>query len=91
MTKRVAPYTHRCWPHLRLMVLRRDGWVCQVRRPGCQTTATHCDHIVPWELDPTTGGAWFDPDNLRAACAFCNVSRKRRSRQAITNEPSRAW
>jgi 5-methylcytosine-specific restriction endonuclease McrA len=77
---RHAPYAHRCWPRLRLMILRRDGWVCQIKLPGCRTVASHCDHIIPWEEDGT-GGPWFDPNNLRAACAFCNISRKRRGKQ----------
>jgi 5-methylcytosine-specific restriction endonuclease McrA len=37
---------------------------------GCGTPATTVDHVVPLAL----GGAMYDPDNLRAACAAHNAS-----------------
>lgn len=54
---------------IRAIVLQRDGHRCQLRLPGCTTIATTVDHI----RDRTTAGD--GPDNLRAACAPCNMAR----------------
>ena len=35
------------WPRLRLEVLNRDGWRCQVRGERCQGVASVVDYIVP--------------------------------------------
>ncbi len=59
------------WRRLRLVVLERDGWKCRIRAPGCTTTATEVDHIIPH----SAGGPPYDPANLRASCAYCNRSR----------------
>ena len=59
------------WKRLRLFVLDRDRWVCQVREHGCKHDATAVDHI-----DATIeGGAFWDPANLRATCKHCNSIR----------------
>lgn len=58
------------WKTIRKRVLERDGHTCQVRLPGCTTTATTVDHIVP----VSWGGDWYALDNLRAACAGCNAA-----------------
>ena len=71
---------------VRPAVLARDGHRCQIGGPGCGGTATQVDHTVPWRV----GGAWFDMDNLRAACGTCNSRRAfRRSMQTV--RPSREW
>ncbi len=55
---------------LRRACLERDGYRCQIRKPGiCTTIATTADHIV----DRAVAGDGLD--NLRAACAACNYSR----------------
>lgn len=59
------------WRRVRLTVLERDGYLCQLRLPGCTVTATTVDHLV----SRARGGAALDPNNLRAACTPCN-SRK---------------
>ncbi len=64
------------WRRVRLQILERDGWLCQIRSKGCTTKATQVDHIVPWRL----GGAWYDPSNLRGACANCNKARANKDR-----------
>jgi hypothetical protein len=45
----------------------RDGWRCQVPEGEtiCGAPARELDHIRPL----SRGGAWFDPSNLRMACA----------------------
>jgi len=53
---------------LRLCVLDRDGWACQIRSPICTQRATCVDHIV----DRADGGPVIDPANMRAACRQCN-------------------
>ena len=89
------------WPKVRLAVLERDGWVCQIRNPAlCTKAATQVDHIV----SPLDGGAWWDHGNLRASCQPCNGSRcskdrarrNRREQPAPTTDaelvpPSRSW
>jgi 5-methylcytosine-specific restriction endonuclease McrA len=49
------------------MILRRDGYACQIGGPGCTGTATEVDHI-----HPKNWGGRATPDNLRAACRHCN-------------------
>jgi hypothetical protein len=68
----MAWYTsdHR-WRVVRLVILERDGYVCQVRGPHCSVAATEVDHIVP----VADGGLVFDPQNLRASCRNCNTGR----------------
>lgn len=70
-TKRKRPYQTAAWKRVRLVVLERDQWICQVRRPGCTKQAIDCDHIESWQQ----GGSWYDPTNLRASCSHCNNSR----------------
>jgi 5-methylcytosine-specific restriction protein A len=62
------------WRRVRLVVLERDGGLCQIRGPTCKVAADQADHIVR----PEDGGAWFDEANLRAACAPCNLGRRPR-------------
>jgi 5-methylcytosine-specific restriction endonuclease McrA len=59
------------WRMLRVAVLDRDLWLCQIRGPGCTHGATEVDHIVA----RADGGAVLDPANCRAACAWCNRAR----------------
>lgn len=58
------------WSKVRLVVLERDGWHCQIGGPRCLGVATEVDHIVPVE----DGGHRLDPANLRAACRPCNAA-----------------
>ena len=71
------------WKKIRLEILQRDDYRCQIKRPGCTGIADEVDHITPVSL----GGAWYDHDNLRASCARCNNMRNIK-RKAI---PSRLW
>lgn len=73
------PYAGK-WPKVRLKVLERDGWLCQIRGPGCTVKATCVDHIV----EVLSGGSWWDESNLRAACVTCNNRR-------IGQHGSRRW
>jgi 5-methylcytosine-specific restriction enzyme A len=53
---------------LRLAVLDRDRWLCQIGGPRCTKAATEVDHIVA----RADGGPVWDTTNLRAACRACN-------------------
>jgi hypothetical protein len=68
------------WQRIRRTILERDNQLCQINGPGCTTTATQVDHIRPVH----NGGAWYDPNNLRAACATCNNKR-------ADNRPTEQW
>jgi 5-methylcytosine-specific restriction protein A len=70
------------WRKLRLRVLDRDGWLCQVRLPVCTVDATTVDHVVPL----ARGGARLDPANCRAACGPCNSSRSAGARRRPDEE-----
>lgn len=70
----------RTWRKLRMYVLDRDGFACQVPVRGgtednggqvCGAFATHVDHIVPL----SKGGPKYDDRNCRAACSRCNLGR----------------
>lgn len=58
------------WPAVRLTVLRRDGWKCQLRYDGCLTAATEVDHIHR--------GDDHRPVNLQGACARCHALKSSR-------------
>jgi 5-methylcytosine-specific restriction enzyme A len=51
------------WPQLRLAILERDRWTCQL----CGAEAADVDHIVP-----RAGGGPDDPSNLRSLCRPCH-------------------
>lgn len=80
------------WPKgLREKILKRDGHRCKIEFSGlCTVKATAVDHIVP----VVKGGAWFDPDNLRAACRTCNTALSNpqsKHHQKAAYRPSREW
>ena len=54
------------WRRLRFQVLERDGWTCRY----CGRPATHCDHV-----HPRSRGGTDAPENLVAACGWCNRSK----------------
>jgi hypothetical protein len=61
------PYDRRRWKFLRVQIGLRDSWRCQVPEGDtiCGAPARELDHIRPL----SKGGSWFDPSNLRMACA----------------------
>lgn len=67
------------WKALRLRVLARDGYQCQMRLPGCTEVATTVDHMDAASLV----GPGLPPDSrCRAACLHCNSADGAR----LTNE-----
>jgi 5-methylcytosine-specific restriction endonuclease McrA len=55
-------------------ILVRDNFECQIRGPMCLGLATTVDHI-----HPKAWGGRATPDNLRAACKPCNLSKGART------------
>jgi HNH endonuclease len=62
------------WARIRLQVLERDGYGCQLRYAVCVGRASQVDHIV----QPEAGGS-NDLANLRSVCVRCH--RRRSGRQ----------
>lgn len=63
-------YDSPAWRKLRLVILARDGYECQMRGDKCTGAGDCVDHIVP----VSQGGDFFSPSNLRAACTPCNAA-----------------
>jgi 5-methylcytosine-specific restriction endonuclease McrA len=55
----------RQWRKLRSHVLRRDGYVCRLRHPGCTHVADQVHHIAGKVMGD-------NPALLVAACHSCN-------------------
>lgn len=66
MTSRRWKGTTATWRRVRLAVLARDNYRCQLRLTGCTTTATQVHHTAPREVSGD------NPAYLLAACAQCN-------------------
>lgn len=83
MAKQV--YNRKAWRDVRAVVLERDNYLCRV----CGAPAEAVDHIIPVD----SGGAHYDPHNLRAICTACNSSRVARPNRVGTSQrrPSRDW
>jgi 5-methylcytosine-specific restriction endonuclease McrA len=62
-------YRTAAWQRLRLRVLVRDGYSCQVRGPRCRGHANTVHHVLPSSTHPEL---FWDPSNLQAACHSCN-------------------
>lgn len=73
----------RQWRVIRLAVLVRDRYRCQIRGPRCTGKATTADHITP-----KSEGGTDDPSNLRAACVLCNSGR---GAAPLDPAPSARW
>jgi 5-methylcytosine-specific restriction enzyme A len=73
------------WKRLRLQVLERDRYECQIAGPRCTGQATAVDHIMPFAYggDDSLG-------NLRAACRMCNSVAGGRMRQGVGSDPRRS-
>jgi 5-methylcytosine-specific restriction endonuclease McrA len=67
---------------VRKAVLIRDNYECQIRGDGCLGTANSVDHI-----HPKAWGGRATPDNLRAACKPCNLSKGARAEGAQASRP----
>lgn len=79
----------RAWRRVRLLVLERDGWRCQLPADHgdglCLAWASHVDHVTP-----RAAGGTDEPANLRAACARHNLARGA-GRPAPTTPPQQPF
>lgn len=64
-------YNTAAYKRVRMFVLIRDHFTCQIRGDKCTGFATEADHVH--EL--AEGGHPLDPANMRASCRHCNSSR----------------
>ncbi|WP_142000329.1 HNH endonuclease signature motif containing protein [Amycolatopsis cihanbeyliensis] len=62
------------WAEVRLTILRRDHYRCQIGDERCLGRATDVDHIRP--------GDDHRPVNLRAVCARCHARKSAREGNA---------
>ena len=62
----------RAWRKLRLVVLARDQYRCQLQLDGCTETANEVHH-----LDGVKAGLICSPDRLTSACKNCNNAAER--------------
>jgi 5-methylcytosine-specific restriction endonuclease McrA len=78
----------RAYKHLRLEVLARDRYLCQIRGPRCTLFASEVDHIVA----RADGGSVMDPANMQASCSNCNGRRNALRTNAKYEVPrNRPW
>ena len=59
----------------RAYIIKRDGSRCHLCGKRCRDEEIHLDHLVPVSL-----GGPHTPENLRVACARCNLSKHNRAR-----------
>lgn len=87
LTHRV--YNDKRWKTIRRATLHRDGYLCQIRLPGCTVRATQADHVTALE----DGGQPFDMANTQASCGHCNVAKEnnRRLERFQRMPTSRDW
>lgn len=80
-------YSSPSWKRTRKSVLARDRNLCQLRLEGCTYRATSVDH----RIGVADGGPFWAMDNLQAACASCNSSKRNRDQAKAArvgrNEP----
>lgn len=80
----MAHHSQRPFQRLRLAVLERDQWICQV--PHCRLASRHILRVPRRRMDPwsgsadmitpkSLGGSDMDINNLRAAHVSCNSAR----------------
>jgi hypothetical protein len=69
-----APWLGSVWQRVRLEILKRDHYLCQVKGPRCTKVATCVDHICK----PQDGGSWVrgrqSAGGLSALQRVCAVS-----------------
>lgn len=63
--RRIGTYK---WRKLRLKILERDNWICQI----CMKYGKCVDHIEPWRVSHNDS-----PENLRCLCRSCNAIRRK--------------
>lgn len=81
-----AWYNTARWRKLRLEILLRDSFTCQMPQCGRlegNTSLLVCDHIDPHRGDEHK---FWDKGNLRCVCKPCHDTLKQREEQASLNQ-----
>lgn len=71
--------------HIRLRVLERDGWRCQLGYDGCTYRADEVDHIVPVAQLGVSRAEATDETLLQAVCTSCHKIKTEAQRLAAVN------
>src|SRR6476659_4252901 len=80
--KRVSSWGRRPTPrHVRLAVLERDGWRCQLGYPGCTYHAVEVDHIAS-TTQTGVSREQVDADGCQAVCANCHHTKTEAEKRA---------
>jgi 5-methylcytosine-specific restriction endonuclease McrA len=58
----------------RAAIIERDGSMCHICGKKCEASEIHLDHVVP-----LAKGGTHDAENLRVACAKCNLEKGART------------
>jgi 5-methylcytosine-specific restriction protein A len=62
----------RAWRKVRVTVLQRDKYQCQLRYTGCAGHATEVDHITNLATTHTARRDAIEPDECQAVCKPCH-------------------
>lgn len=84
MSKAWSNGSTRAWRRTRARVLARDGYRCQLQRPGCTTIADQVHHTLG-------KGVSERDEDLQAACAHCNSSLGDPRSSDLTPRPTTRW
>ena len=84
MSKSWDAGSSRAWRKLRLRILARDKYQCQLRQACCTGHATHVHHLQGKQ-------AGDDPTQLVAACQACNYYVGDPSRYNPPARPATRW
>jgi 5-methylcytosine-specific restriction enzyme A len=77
------------WKRLRLAVLERDRYLCQLHLDGCLNEANQADHIKP-KYQYANPEAADIMTNLRAVCAKCHAKHSARQGGIASGEARRS-
>jgi 5-methylcytosine-specific restriction endonuclease McrA len=67
---------------IRVRVLERDGWRCQLGYQGCTFYATEVDHVVNIAQLGVARNHANDEENLQSVCAACHAVKTEAERVA---------
>jgi 5-methylcytosine-specific restriction endonuclease McrA len=73
MTSPQRPYDSQRWRRMRIAVLVRYNYQCQLGLARCTGRADSVDHSIDWRDYPDSA---FDMTNLRATCRSCNTAQR---------------
>jgi 5-methylcytosine-specific restriction protein A len=72
------PGSTRAWRAVRLQVLKRDQYRCQLQYAECVGQATEVDHITNIAASNTQRAQANNPNELQAVCSPCHRAKTQR-------------